>query len=299
VSAPPALEPCVVALKRPVLARGGGAARLARTGHATAHRIAPAARSHGETRRAVRAALAAAGIRVTEVHVDRLDAPARRALGAARLVVTVGGDGTLLAAAHWVDQALVLGVNSAPRDSVGHFAVAVAETFAQVLERLRRGELLPVPVARLAVALDGRPLPICALNDALVTHVHPAATSRYLLRVDGRSEEHRSSGLWIATAAGSTAGIRSAGGRPQPLRSRRLQFRARELYREPARDYALAAGFVAPGGRLAVESKMEAGRLFLDGARAAYALPFGTRAEFRLAARPLRLVADPARWRRG
>ena len=86
--------------------------------------------------------------------------------------------------------------------------------------------LHPTPVTRLAIDLEGRRLQP-ALNDVLVAHVQPAATSRYRLTLGRRSEEHRSSGLWVATAAGSTAGIRSAGGRPMPLTSRRIQFRAR------------------------------------------------------------------------
>ena len=95
---------------------------------------------------------------------------------------------------------------------------------------------------------------------------------------------------------GSTAGIRSAGGQPMPLADRRLQFRARELYRVEGRAAHLEAGFVEPGRRLVVESAMQAGWLFVDGARIAARFPFGARATFRVARQPLRLFADPARW---
>ena len=43
----------------------------------------------------------------------------------AALVVAVGGDGTLLSASHSVDSAPVLGVNSAPRSSVGFFCCQI------------------------------------------------------------------------------------------------------------------------------------------------------------------------------
>ena len=82
-----------------------------------------------------------------------------------------------------------------------------------------------------------------------------------------------------------------------PLRSRRLQFRARELYREAGGPFNLASGFLPPGSELAVESAMEQGFLFLDGSRRATPFPFGARAVFRAAPEPLHLFADPGRWR--
>lgn len=82
-----------------------------------------------------------------------------------------------------------------------------------------------------------------------------------------------------------------------PLRSRRLQFRARELYREAGGPFNLASGFLRPGSELAVESAMEQGFLFLDGARRATPFPFGARAIFGAASEPLLLFGDPGRWR--
>jgi NAD+ kinase len=273
------LTPCVLVLKRAVLDRG----------------ILPAAEEQARTLAAVEEALRSRGIAFLRVPAEEIDRSVRRRLARARLVVTVGGDGTLLAASHWVTDAAVLGVNSAPGDSVGHFCATDRRGFGEWLRGIEAGIRRPVAVARLAVTLDGRALPELALNDVLIAHGHPAATSRYRLTVGGRVEEHRSSGLWIAAAAGSTAGIRSAGGRPMPLRSRRIQFRARELYREPGRRYRLAGGFVEPAGPLVAESKMDAGFLFIDGARTAYRFPFGSRVEVRIAAHPVRLFVAPGR----
>src|SRR5436305_1678553 len=128
-------------------------------------------------------------------------------------------------------------------------------------------------------------------------HEQPAATSRYRLHLGKLAEEHRSSGLWVATAAGSTAEIRSAGGQPMPLDARRLQFRARELYRpRDSKPAVLECGFVEAGQELVVESAMEAGWLYVDGARLATRFPFGCHAIFRVAEQPLLLFADSARW---
>lgn len=284
-------------VKTPVLARPGGAARLADSGRQVARRVAPAAAEHDRTVAAVLAALARHGAEplVTDV---KIDPPDRAALALARLVVSVGGDGTLLTASHHVTTGMLLGVNSAPRDSVGYLALARRATVPKTLDAIASGVLRPVPVTRLSVTLDGVTLPEPGLNDVLIAHEHPAATSRYLVRLGRRSEEHRSSGLWISTAAGSTAGIRSSGGTVLPLRSRRLQFRARELYRRPGVDYRLASGFLAPGTELVVESQMDAGWLYIDGSRVSHPFPFGARAEIRALLQPLLLFADPWRWAR-
>ena len=169
---------------------------------------------------------------------------------------------------------------------------------ARILARIASGSLLPQQVARVEVELEGKLLPP-ALNDVLIAHEQPAATSRYRLHLGRRAEEHRSSGLWVATSVGSTAGIRSAGGQTMPLADRRLQFRARELYRAYERGASLGSGFVEPHQQLVVESAMEAGWLFVDGARMAIRFPFGARAIFRVARQPLHLFADPARWAPG
>jgi NAD+ kinase len=282
-------------VKTPVALRQRVADRLAHTGRRLAGQVEAAAREQERTLATLREALSGLGVTPTILSAESIDARARRALAGARLVISVGGDGTLLAASHGVTGAALLGVNSAPRSSVGYLTLTRRARLARDLKRIASGTLLPCPVARIAVELEGRRL-APALNDVLIAHEQPAATSRYRLRLGRRTEEHRSSGLWVATATGSTAGIRSAGGLPMPLAARRLQFRARELYSAKGRRATLESGFVETRQELVVESAMEAGWLFLDGARTAVHFPFGARATFRVAPQPLLLFADPARW---
>lgn len=288
------LSPCVLVIKTPVASRKRVADRLLQTGRRLAGQVEDAQREQGLTVATLQEALARLGVAPLTLSVDAIDAQARRAIARARLVISVGGDGTLLAVSHWVTGATLLGVNSAPRSSVGYLTSTRRASVARVLTQIRSGALLPQSVARIQVEVEGKLLPP-ALNDVLIAHEQPAATSRYRLQLGRRAEEHRSSGLWVSTAAGSTAGIRSAGGQPVALDDRRLQFRARELYR--ARGSAhLESGFVEPGRELVVESAMEAGWLFIDGARMPARFPFGARATFRVAEQPLLLFADPTRW---
>jgi NAD+ kinase len=260
--------------------------------------VEDAAREQERTLEVLLETLAHWDVTPVTLSAENLDARARRAIAGARLVISVGGDGTLLAASHWVTGGTLLGVNSAPRSSVGYLTLTRRASLPRILTRIRSGDLAPQEVARLEIELEGKILPP-ALNDVLVAHEQPAATSRYRLRLGRRAEDHRSSGLWVSTAAGSTAGIRSAGGQPLPLTMRRLQFRARELFLVRGRSATLPSGFVEPGEELVVESAMAAGWLYPDGSRMAVRFPFGARAAFRIAEQPLRLFADPARWADG
>jgi NAD+ kinase len=293
---PPAisLNSCCVVIKQTALAQGGRAAQFAQQGDATAQRIVAADQAHQRTIEAVRHTLTQHGIPFHELSAKALTAAAQRRLSRADLVITIGGDGTVLNTSHHIAQAVMVGVNSAPGDSVGHFCSLTAQTFAARLPDLLAGRWRATALTRLAITLDGKLLPELALNDVLIAHDCPAATTRYLIDDGQGAEEHRSSGIWIATAAGSTAGIRSAGGSKQPRRSQKIQYRVRELYREThggvMRNYRLTHGLLEPGEQLTVASKMPEAWLYIDGARTAYRFPFGARASFQAANEALRLL---------
>ena len=205
------------------------------------------------------------------------------------LVLAVGGDGTFLEAARRVTTQRLLGVNSDPERSTGFFCACDAATFELTLEALRADTLPLRQLTRLAFRLDGRELPFHALNDVLIAHRYPAAMSRYLLALGDVEEEQRGSGLWVSTAAGSSGGIRSAGGRAQPLSSRRLQYLPRELYHRRDQHYRLRGGLVPPGQSLVITSRMREGELFVDGPHLRLPFPVGRRLELCPAAQPLRV----------
>lgn len=240
---------------------------LLASGDPTVKRMLPAHRDHEEAIDEVRAALDAHHIGAS------FDENPRTPLEGERfdLVVTVGGDGTLLAASHDVgpDSAL-LGVNSSPNHSVGFFCAAKKGTVRATLDLALTGKLRRVSLARMRVDLNGVCIHRRVLNEALFCHASPAATSRYILRVtqpDGayEEEEQKSSGLWIGPAAGSTAAQRSAGGRVLPLASTRIQYVVREAYAPYGHRMRLTLGLVDDGGTLALRNKMQQAKLFLDG----------------------------------
>lgn len=288
---------CLVIVKQTALAQGGRAASFARSGDATAKRILQADAEHQRTIETVRKALTKRKIAFGEASMVNADARVKGQLAIADLVITIGGDGTALGASHYIrggqkSGGMLLGVNSAPGDSVGHFCSVNRKNFAQRLDAILSGKWKPKELARLQITLDEKPLPELALNDVLIVHECPASTTRYLLKVGRREEEHRSSGIWISTAAGSTAGIGSAGGKKMPLGSKRIQYLVRELYREPKRTYSLTRGFIEAGEEIIVASKMSAGELYIDGAKTRYDFPFGTRAKVTAAEHGLKIFLN-------
>src|SRR6185436_18039041 len=95
------LSPCVLVVKTPVAIRRPVADRLARTGRRLAGKVAAAAREQERTLATLLETLSRLDVTPVTISVDSIDARARRALAGARLVISVGGDGTLLAASHW------------------------------------------------------------------------------------------------------------------------------------------------------------------------------------------------------
>jgi len=208
----------------------------------------------------------------------------------ATLVVAVGGDGTLLAASHSIVRAPILGVNSAPGHSVGFFCSAQRATFRAMVERALEGKLPSVQLTRMAVAVNGRLRTKHVLNEALYCHSSPAATSRYLLNHGKRTEEQRSSGIWIGPAAGSTAAQRSAGGRVLSFDSRVLQLVVREPYTPSGKSYALAKLAIADGSAVHVESKMDDSALFFDGPYRTVPVRLGDKVSFFASDEPLSVL---------
>lgn len=236
-----------------------------------ARRLALARAEHGDAIEQVRACLAA---RCPEARW--LDTPSREGLSGADLVITIGGDGTFLTVARHATAQPLLGVNSSPSTSVGHYCAATPATFEGVLDAVLHGRASPTPLTRIRAEIDGQRVPFDALNDVLFAHRVPVSSTRYALRVGERVELHLSSGIWVATGSGSTAAIRSAGGEVCAMTDQRLQWRVREPYVGRGEARRLLAGFTESG--LEIMSRSDKNALFVDGHADIYPVGFGVRA---------------------
>lgn len=193
------------------------------------------------------------------------------------LVVTVGGDGTFLHAARNLKDQIILGVNSDPARSVGRFCVATRFNFQKILKAVFVGKITPTLLPRLTVRTNTSKQKT-VVNDILVCDGNPAAMSRYVLSINGKIEYQRSSGIWIATAAGSSGAISSAGGKLLPLSSKAIQYQPRELYCRRKNEFKLTGGIIHLNEPIKLRSQMRAGMIFLDGAHVKIPFNFGKEA---------------------
>ena len=205
------------------------------------------------------------------------------------LVVSVGGDGTFLQAARSIARTPILGVNSDPARSEAVFCAATSRTFPALLRRAVRGTLPSLRLYRLELSLNGRRLPHRALNDVLIAHDDPATMSRYRLRIGRMEELQKTSGLWVATAAGSSSAVWAAGGERLSWRTKAFQYRPRELYRGRLSRARLRGRVLPPRQRIQVTWLMRRGGAFVDGPHVRIPLAFADKLELRLS------LADPLR----
>jgi NAD+ kinase len=192
------------------------------------------------------------------------------------LILTVGGDGTVLAAVHRARGLPVLGLNSMPGHAVGFFCTATAKNIGRLLKGIARGTRRPRRLPLIEARIGKRLIRHLALNDILFAGSSPAEMVRYRIRVGRRQESQRSSGIWIAAGPGSTAAMHSAGGQRLGLNSSRLQYVVREPYHPRGRAaYRLKRGVLREGQSLSITSEMSQAMIYIDGPKLTYPVPFG------------------------
>ncbi|KAG9131863.1 hypothetical protein Leryth_027268 [Lithospermum erythrorhizon] len=220
------------------------------------------------------------------------------------LVVTIGGDGTLLRASHFVDDSVpLLGVNSDPTQareveqfnddfdatrSAGYLCAATVHNFEQVLDGILENHATPCHVSRMSISVNSQSLSTCALNDVLIAHPCPATVSRFSFRIRRNSDpsslvSSRSSGLRVSTAAGSTAAMLSAGGFVMPIASRDLQYMVREPI-NPGDKSSLMHGSVKFDESMHIAWYSKEGFIYIDGSDVVIPLQHGMPVELSLKA---------------
>lgn len=201
--------------------------------------------------------------------------------GSYHAVITVGGDGTLLAASHSIlDSGRLIGVRSS-LSSVGYLCCAGSQDLSRLVTAMAEDAITWQAVARIRgeirrVASDQTAQTVPVLNDLLYTNANPAATTRYKIRFRDRAETHRSSGIWVATGIGSTAAILAAGGERREQTDRLFQFRVRELYKLGHRIPEIEGGMFDPDHDIMeVENRCPEAILATDGQHGNLDLVYG------------------------
>ncbi len=211
------------------------------------------------------------------------------------LVITIGGDGTLLATSHRLDDKTpVLGVRSSDA-SVGYLCASHQSTFEDILLEFLNQKLKTVSLQRIKAQITKASsceviTTSSALNDVLFANSNPSCTTRYEIRYQKQREMHRSSGVWVSTATGSTAAIRAAGSTPIDILSKDTLFRVREPYYLPQNQLNIVSDrFSLKNQTLQIQNFCEEAILAIDGRHHQHTLHFGDHIDF-LQAVPLSLV---------
>ncbi|XP_050139377.1 NADH kinase-like [Malus sylvestris] len=212
------------------------------------------------------------------------------------LVVTVGGDGTLLQGSHFIDDSVpVLGVNSDPTQpeeveklrnefdanrSRGYLCSATVNNFEHVLDNILESQANPSKLARISIHVNSEVLPTYALNDILTSHPCPAALSRLSFKIKKNDQpcsllvHSRSSGPRVSTGAGSTAAMLSAGGFPMPILSQDLQYMVREPI-SPGNASSLMHGLIKSHQSMEATWLSKEGVIYIDDSHVCYSIQDG------------------------
>lgn len=207
----------------------------------------------------------------------------------ADILITVGGDGTVLTTSHYAGDIPILGLNSSPKTSTGFFCLATPPTFKKILDNILLGRRRVQKIPRLKVWIGSKRVPFLVLNEALYANLLPGDTARYLLCVKHRKELQKSSGVWVATGAGSTAAIYSAGGKRIPMTSPKIQFRVREPFSYPKKTCKLTHGFLTTRQKLKITAQSGNAMIFLDGHALKIPVPQETIVSFQGGATPIKI----------
>lgn len=182
------------------------------------------------------------------------------------IVFSLGGDGTFLKAAHFLESSVpIFGINSDIHMKEGFFLKSDRRDFGKNVGRLLEGKYRILPLARLEASINRKKLPDLALNEFYIGSEREYITSRYYIKVGKIEERQKSSGIIIATPAGTYAWIRSCGGKKLRLTARKFEYAVREPYKgKIAKRYRLQRGILKEGAVIAITSDMCRGLIVAD-----------------------------------
>ena len=220
-----------------------------------------------------------------ELRVVSRERAAAAGLDAASMVVALGGDNHFIYVSHFLSRAPLLGINADPVRSHGGLLRLDERHLEAMVESLRHGRAHVDGWPRLSAVVDGRRLPP-ALSELFIGERERKHMSRHVLSVGRREEEHKSSGLLVATPAGSTGWYGHYG---RPFKGPGARWALTEPFPR-GRKLRLGAGALEPGSRLRVRSLSDSDGIVAVDSLEEAALPFARLVEISVSRRPLKVV---------
>ena len=181
------------------------------------------------------------------------------------LIIAIGGDGTFLRAAHFVDNEVLFGVNADVNNKEGFFMEGNKKNFESKVKKIINNEIIIKKLIRLECSINNRKIPALALNEFYIGPKKAYHSAKYIIQFGGIRERHKSSGVLVTTPAGSYAWASSCLVKKMPLDSRNFQFVVREPYRGKIfKNYRLKSGVLDRNQKIRIVSEMLDGVIVAD-----------------------------------
>jgi NAD+ kinase len=194
-----------------------------------------------------------------------------RLLNGVDLIITFGGDGTFLKAAQIAGSIPVFCVSSNKSKNEGFFARASPEDFHRKLARILDGNCKITKLPMLVGTICGK-TKIYAINEIFVGCSLPQHMARYILKVNGKKEFQKSSGVLVSTPAGSHAWAKSAGSKQLPLTSNNFLYIVREPYIARLTPSKMIYGVLGTKQKVIITSQTSKGIAVADSSHRSYKL---------------------------
>ncbi len=200
------------------------------------------------------------------------------------IVIAVGGDGTFLFAGHYLPEGIpLLGMNADIATKEGYFLPFTKETIGRAIEKAAQGTLKCIELSTLEASINGKKIPLVALNEFYIGSSKAYRTSRYEMQIGNIREVHRSSGVIAATSFGVNAWAKSALRNNIHVPHECFAYVVREPYeRKVFSHYRLKNGILHRGEKITVISAMEDGIVVSDSLSKEFRLKKGDRVSITL-----------------
>ena len=207
------------------------------------------------------------------------------------LIIVVGGDGTFLRVTHHVyDATPILNVTSEYHLNEGFFSRATKEDFREKLGMVLKGKYRIKKLPRLETAINGKKLPVLAINELFVGSGHPYHTSRYIIKLRGKSEFQKSSGILITTQAGSSGWAKSAAKKKFAIPENGFGYVVREPYFGRLTKPIMLQGTLKPNETIRIESITHHGVAVIDSSDREHKFVDGYRLEVTMSKKLVSLI---------
>ncbi len=248
----------------------------------------PTTEEYKSTLKAVKSTLKKYGIKYEIANRDRL---AKAQFQNKDLIIAVGGDGTFLRAAQFVNNQLMLGVNADVKNKEGYFMKSDKKDFEIKLEKIMHNNFKIKKLMRLEAYINNEKIETLALNEFFIGPRKSYHAAKYLLKINGKKERQKSSGILITTTIGSHAWAKSCYNKSLDLNSKNYQFVVREPYEGKVfKNYKLKYGILNKNQKISITSEMLDGILIADSVGKEYGFKNGSKAIIKLSNNPLNAI---------